>query len=118
RDHHTLRKQGQDLVKKLNITPALPAGDTSQVAGQHWAENLKAIPKGAAFDTAYVNHEVAYHQAVLSTAQAAQTAAQNQELKDLIAKAIPVIQAHLTKVQDIQTKLSSPAATAETTKKK
>src|SRR5262245_48303772 len=27
RDHHTLRKQGEDLVKKLNVTPAMPAGD-------------------------------------------------------------------------------------------
>src|SRR4051812_3097066 len=28
KDHHMLRKMGQDLVKKLNVTPAPPAGDS------------------------------------------------------------------------------------------
>jgi len=115
RDHHALRKQGEDLVKKLNVTPALPAGDTSQAAAQHWQDSLNAMPKGAAWDKAYIDHEVTYHQAVLQTAQTAQGAAQNAELKDLITKAAPNIQAHLTKAQDIQTKLNAaPAAGAAT----
>src|SRR5437868_15528500 len=71
------------------------------------------MPKGAAWDKAYIDHEVTYHQAVLQTAQTAQGAAQNAELKDLITKAAPNIQAHLTKAQDIQTKLNAaPAAAA------
>jgi len=113
RDHHSLRKQGQDLAKKLNLTPAMPAGDTSQAAAQHWQDSLNAMPKGAAWDKAYIDHEVAYHQAVLQTAQTAQGAAQNAELKDLITKAAPNLQAHLTKAQDIQGKLNAaPAAGA------
>jgi len=113
RDHHTLRKLGQDLAKKLNLTPAMPAGDTSQAAAQHWQDSLNAMPKGAAWDKAYIDHEVAYHQAVLQTAQTALGAAQNAELKDLITKAAPNIQAHLTKAQDIQGKLNAaPAAGA------
>jgi putative membrane protein len=77
------------------------------------------MPKGAAWDKAYIDHEVSYHQAVIQTAQTAQAAAQNAELKDLITKAIPNIQAHLTKAQDIQTKLNAApaAATADTSKK-
>jgi putative membrane protein len=119
RDHHALRKQGEDLVKKLNVTPAMPAGDTSQAAAQHWQDSLNAMPKGAAWDKAYIDHEVSYHQALSQTAQTAQGAAQNAELKDLITKAIPNIQAHLTKAQDIQTKLNAApaAATADTSKK-
>jgi putative membrane protein len=113
RDHHTLRKQGEDLVKKLNVTPAMPAGDTSQAAAQHWQDSLNAMAKGAAWDKAYIYHEVAYHQAVLQIAQTALAAAQNAELKDLITKAAPNIQAHLTKAQDIQSKLNAaPAAGA------
>jgi putative membrane protein len=119
RDHHALRKQGQDLVKKLNVTPALPAGDTSQTAAQHWQDSLNAMPKGAAWDKAYIDHEVSYHQAVLQTAQTAQGAAQNAELKDLITKAAPNIQAHLTKAQDIQGKLNAaPAAGGSDSAKK
>lgn len=120
RDHHALRKQGEDLVKKLNVTPALPAGDSSQAAAQHWQDSLNAMPKGAAWDKAYIDHEVSYHQALLQTAQTAQAAAQNAELKDLITKAIPAVQAHLTKAQDIQSKLNAaPAAatSADTSKK-
>jgi len=107
RDHHTLRKQGEDLVKKLNVTPAMPAGDTSQAAAKAWEDNLNAMPKGAAWDKAYIDHEVAYHQAVLQTATAAEAAAQNPELKALITKAAPNIQGHLAKAQEIATKLAA-----------
>jgi len=119
RDHHALRKQGEDLVKKLNVTPTMPAGDTSQTAAQHWQDSLNAMPKGAAWDKAYIDHEVAVHQSVLQTLQTAQGAAQNAELKDLITKATPNIQAHLTKAQDIQGKLNAaPAAGASDSAKK
>jgi putative membrane protein len=107
RDHHSLRKAGEDLAKKENITPAAPAGDTSQVAAQHWNDNLTSMPPGDAWDKAYIDHEVTYHQAVLSTAQAALGAAQDSALKALITKAAPNIQGHLTKAQSIQTKLNA-----------
>jgi len=109
RDHHALRKAGQDLAKKLNLTPAMPAGDTSVAAATNWQNTLTSLPKGAAFDTAYINHEVAYHQAVLSTAQAALGAAQDTSLKALITKAAPNIEAHLKHAQSIQSKLSASA---------
>lgn len=117
RDHHALRKAGQDLAKKLNLTPAMPAGDTSVTAATNWQNTLNSLPKGAAFDTAYINHEVAYHQAVLATAQAALSAAQDTSLKALITKAAPNIEAHLKHAQSIQSKLSGSAA-ADSGKKK
>jgi putative membrane protein len=110
RDHHALRKMGQDLVKKLNVTPVLPAGDNSQAAATAWHDSLTAMAKGAAFDKAYIDHEVAYHQSVLQTAQAALGAAQNAELKALIQKAAPNIQAHLEHAQKIQSTLGGAAA--------
>lgn len=107
RDHHSLRKAGEDLAKKENITPAAPAGDTSATAAQHWNDNLTSMPKGDAWDKAYIDHEVTYHQVVLSTAQTALGAAQDSALKALITKAAPNIQGHLTKAQSIQTKLNA-----------
>ena len=112
RDHHALRKMGLDLVKKLNVTPALPAGDSSQAAATKWHDSLAAMPKGAAFDRAYIDHEVTYHQAVLQTAQTALGAAQNADLKALIQKAAPNIQAHLEHAQNIQSKLNGGGGTA------
>lgn len=104
RDHHALRKAGQDLAKKLNVTPEMPAGDNSAAVAQAWQDSLNAMPKGAAFDKAYIDHEVTYHEALLNTAQAALAAAQNAELKDLITKATPNIQAHLDHAKSIQSK--------------
>jgi len=75
------------------------------------------MAKGAAWDKAYIDNEVAVHQSVLSLLQSAQSAAQDTSLKALITKAQPLIQAHLTKAQDIQSKLGS-AATADTAAKK
>jgi putative membrane protein len=117
RDHHALRKQGQDLAKKLNLTPTPPSGDTLQTSAQNWQNTLNSLPKGAAFDTAYINHEVATHQAVIATAQTAQSAAQDTSLKALITKAIPNLQAHLQKAQSIQSKLSGSATSADSGKK-
>lgn len=115
RDHHALRKAGQDLAKKLNITPEMPPGDNSQAAAAAWHDSLTAMPKGAAFDKAYIDHEVAYHQAVLQTAQTALGATQNADLKAFIQKAAPNIQAHLEHAQSIQSKLGGGSATGAAT---
>ncbi len=119
RDHHTLRKAGQDLAKKLNLTPAPPANDTMPQAAQKMHDNMTAMAKGAAWDKAYIDNEVAVHQAVLALLQVAQGAAQDTSLKALIITATPNIQAHLTKAQDIQSKLSAtPAAGTDSGAKK
>ena len=102
RDHHALRKQGQDLAKKLNLTPTPTADDSSQSVLQHANDMLNNTPKGKDFDKAYIDHEVEYHKAVLQTATTAMGAAQNAELKNLIQKAAPLIQAHLDMAEKIQ----------------
>ena len=120
RDHHALREQGLDLVKSQNLTPQPPANDTLQSSSQKMLDSLKSMAKGAAWDKAYIDNEVAAHQSVLSLLQSAQSSAQDTSLKALIQKAQPLIQAHLTKAQDIQSKLGSaatPSATDTSAKK-
>ena len=109
KDHHMLRKAGQDLVAKLNVTPTPPANDSLPMMAQMISDSLNATPKGPAFDKWYITNEVAVHQKVLGLIDAALGAAQNAELKDLLTKARPNIEAHLKKAQDIQTKLGSAA---------
>jgi len=111
RDHHALRQMGQDLAKKLNVTPQMPGGDSSTTRDKAWLDSLQSMPKGAAWDKAYIDHEVGVHTQVLATLHTAENAAQNPELKSLITKAIPTIEAHLKKAQDIQSKLQSAGAT-------
>jgi putative membrane protein len=110
RDHHALRKAGQDLAKKLNLTATPPSGDTLATAAQKWNDSLTAMPAGPDWDKAYIDHEVATHQAVQALLQTAQGAAQDTSLKALITKAQPTIDAHLKKAQDIQAKLSNATA--------
>jgi putative membrane protein len=118
RDHHALRKAGQDLAKKENLTPAPPANDTLPQGAQKMHDNMTAMAKGAAWDKAYIDNEVAVHQAVIAFLQMAQGAAQDTSLKALIVTATPNVQAHLTKAQDIQSKLSAVPAAMDSGKKK
>ena len=104
RDHHQLRQQGQDLAKKLAVTPAPPANDDSKAQFDRTMSMLNGAAKGRDFDKAYIDNEVTYHKAVLETATAAMNAAQNAELKNLIQKAAPLIQGHLDRAQAIQSR--------------
>jgi putative membrane protein len=105
RDHHALRVAGQDLAKKLNITPEPAPNDTTVAHGSKMADSLNAMPRGAAWDKTYIDAEIATHESVLSNAQTAMNTTQNAELKALIQKAAPNVQAHLEHAKQIQSKL-------------
>jgi putative membrane protein len=109
-EHHALRVQGQQLAKRLNITPQPPANDPVQAAAQSEMAALNAAPKGAAFDRTYIDQEVAIHKAVLDLADKAHGATQNEELKKLIEQAKPVIERHRDQAEEIQKKLGKPSA--------
>ena len=106
-DHTAVNKQAGALVKKLGVTPEDSAASKSlkDGAAQNIA-NLKTL-KGAAFDKAYVDHEVAYHQAVLDAVDKVLIpSAKNAELKDLIVKVRPAFVAHLDHAKMVQSSLA------------
>jgi len=105
RDHHTLRAQGEALAKKLKITPAPPSDDPVMQAGQKHMDVLNSTAKGKDFDKAYIDGEVDIHKAVLDVATKAAAQTQNAQLKNLIQKAAPAIQAHLDLAESIQKSL-------------
>ena len=105
RDHHQLRAQGAALAKKLTITPAAPSDDPVMPMAQDETNTLNTTAKGKDFDKAYIDAEVNAHKAVLDLATKAAAQTQNTELKNLIQKAAPVIQGHLTKAEAIQKSL-------------
>jgi putative membrane protein len=105
-DHTAVNKQATALAKKLKVTPE--ASDTSRSLKKGGDDNLAALKKlkGAAFDKAYVDHEVAYHQAVLDAIDKTLVpSADNAELKDLIVKVRPAFVAHLEHAQHLQAQL-------------
>jgi putative membrane protein len=102
RDHHQLRAQGEALAKRLKITPAAPADDPVASAAQKHMGNINSTAKGKDFDKAYIDGEVEIHKSVLELATAAARQTQNTELKNLIQKAVPVIQGHLDLAESVQ----------------
>jgi putative membrane protein len=105
-EHHALRVAGQDFAKKASITPEAASNDTTKAHGEHELATLNSTPKGAAWDKAYIDGEVATHQSVLDNAKSAHDATQNADLKALLEKATPVIQKHLDRAKEIQKKLT------------
>jgi putative membrane protein len=109
-EHHALRAQGQQLAKRLNVTPEPPSSDPLKPAAQSEMAALKGATKGAAFDRTYIEQEIGVHKAVLDLAGKAHDAAQSPELKKLIEQAKPVIEKHLARAEEIQKKLGKPTA--------
>jgi putative membrane protein len=108
-EHHALRLQGQQLAKKLGVTPAAPANDPVAPMAQKETDTLGSTPKGAAFDRVYIDQEVAAHRAVKDLLAQSKESAQNEQLKDLIGKAQPVIDKHLEQAEALQKKLGGSA---------
>ncbi|HEY2823921.1 MAG TPA: DUF4142 domain-containing protein [Gemmatimonadales bacterium] len=106
-DHTAVRQQGRDLAKRLGVKPVLPAGDKGAADQRAVMADLNA-KTGATFDKAYVDHEVAFHQAVLdAVTKTLLPAVQNAELKTFVTNVGPAFQGHLVHAQTVQKKLGS-----------
>ena len=105
-DHTAVNAQATALAKKLGVTPE--DNDTSKSLEQGAKENMAKLNdlKGAAFDKEYVDHEVAYHQAVIDAINKTLIpSAQNAELKGLIEKVRPAFAEHLDHAKMVQADL-------------
>src|SRR4051812_20781871 len=95
-DHTSVNKSAIELVTKLHVSPE--ENETSRGLKSGGEQNLAALRglKGKAFDKAYVDHEVAYHQQVIQALDDVLVPnAQNAELKALLVKVRPAFIAHL-----------------------
>jgi len=105
-DHTAVNKQATALVTKLKVKPEdNPTSQSLKSDGDANVKNLKTL-KGAAFDKAYVDQEVTYHQQVLDAIDKTLIPnAKNAELKALIEKVRPAIDGHLQHAKQLQAKL-------------
>lgn len=106
-DHTAVNKQASDLAKKLGVTPK--DNETSKSLASNAKANMDKMKglKGAAFDKAYVDNEVTFHQSVLDALDKTLIPnAKNEELKALMTKVRPNIAAHLEHAKQIQTTLN------------
>jgi len=102
-DHTGVNKSAIDLATRLKVTPQdNPTSQALKSGGDKNVTTLKAL-SGAAFDKAYVDHEVAYHQQVLDALDKTLIpGASNSELKSLLVKVRPAFVAHLEHAKHLQ----------------
>src|SRR5262249_12800520 len=105
-DHTGVTKQAVALVKRLKAPPdETESSNSLKAGGDKNVETLNGL-KVAAYDKAYVDHEVAYHQAVLDAVDKTLIPnASNAELKPLLVKVRPAFVALLEHAKHVQASL-------------
>jgi len=100
KDHTAVNKNATDLVTRLKVKPE--PSDTSKSlrsAADTEQAKLRGL-KGAEFDRAYLENEVAYHKQVLGALNDVLIPnAQNADLKKMLVDVKPAFQAHLDHAQ-------------------
>ncbi|PCI41272.1 MAG: hypothetical protein COB41_10795 [Proteobacteria bacterium] len=106
-DHTAVLNSAVKLVTKLGVTPV--NNDLVATLAKQSQEHEKKLNtlSGKAFDKSYIDHEVAYHEAVIGVIEGQLIpSAQNQELKALLVSVMPAFRAHLKHSQMIQAALN------------
>jgi putative membrane protein len=105
-DHSAVNAQATALATKLGVTPKDNAVSQSLQKGATEARATIEPLKGKAFDKAYIDREVAYHQAVLDALDKLLIpTTSNAELKQLLVDVRPAIATHLEHAKKLQSTL-------------
>ena len=102
RDHKAVQKQGRELAAKLGVTPTPVAADFA--LKKDYDDTMKRLAgvKGAEFDRAFLEHEVAYHRAVIdAVTNAFLPAIKHAELKAFVEKVAPAFAAHMAAAENL-----------------
>ena len=101
-EHTAMQKQGAQIGKALGVEGT--GSDSTQAKEHAMHDQIKDLQdkKGADFDKAYMDMQVQAHQKTLDDLRSFQAKAQNAELKTMITNAIPKVEAHLQKAQQLQ----------------
>ncbi len=95
-DHTNIINQAVALAKKLGVTPKTNAVTKSLLDGEKKTEATFSKLSGKDFDQAYIDNEVAYHEAVIKAVKNTlipQT--KNEQLKQMLIKVTPLLEEHL-----------------------
>lgn len=102
-DHKAIIAQAVALVTKLKVTPKDNAVSKKLMADAEKTKKMLLSKSGKAFDKAYIDNEVSYHKAVISTVETVLIpAAKNAELKALLEKVVPTLKTHLGHAEMVQ----------------
>lgn len=105
KDHQTVIDLAVALVTKLNVTPKDNAVSKGLLSDAVKTKEMLNSKSAAEFDKAYVDNEVAYHKAVIAAVKNVLIPqSQNGELKALLQKVVPILEAHLAHAEMVQKK--------------
>ena len=105
-DHSAVNAQATALATKLGVTPKDNAVSQSLLKGAAEARAAIEPLKGKAFDKAYIDREVAYHEAVIDALDKVLVPnTSNAELKQLLVDVRPAIATHLEHAKKLQSTL-------------
>jgi putative membrane protein len=107
-DHSAVNAQASALAVKLGVTPKDNAVSQSLLKGAAEARATIEPLKEKAFDKAYIDREVGYHEAVLDALQNLLIpTTENAELRKLLVDVRPAFAAHLEHARNLQTMLAA-----------
>lgn len=106
-DHQAVIDMAVTLVAKLGVTPM-----DNEVSKQYLENAKKTMDilhseSDTSFDKVYIDNEVTYHKTVIEAVKTVlipQT--QNEELKALLEKALPILETHLQHAEMVQSQLN------------
>ncbi len=102
-DHNAVINQASALVKKLSVTPKENSVSQKLLADAEQTKKTLRGKSGKAFNKAYIDNEVAYHQAVINAVEGLLIPeAENAELKALLQNVVPALKTHLEHAQMVQ----------------
>lgn len=102
-DHNAVIDKAVKLVKKLGVSPQ--QNDVSKKLMKQAKESRSKLQKksGDSFNKAYIDHEVKYHKAVISTIENTLIPnTSNTQLKNLLEGVLPALKTHLKQAENIQ----------------
>jgi putative membrane protein len=107
-DHIGVRQAAHDLATKCKVTPVLPiARDAAAIEHSRAMTKLAAL-SGAAFDQAYLEHDVAFHRAAVEAVrQVLLPATSCEALKAHLNDVLPAFEHHLTETEALARELTA-----------
>jgi putative membrane protein len=106
RDHTAVNNKALALVKKLHVTPAANPTSASLMKQANETKARLSHLKGAAFDRAYIDNEVAYHKTVNGALESTLIPnAKNGELKSLLETGLNLFKEHQAHAEQVAKEL-------------